>query len=229
MYPDLPQPTSPQPTLLLFDETLESVELLPEVWSALEDFTQPDVNLRANALDRLINLDAPRYSPVVAYVIVTKIADQNLELRARIIETLGNVLAQDNNGSQTPNEVRTSLHLYLSGFRTREIYAMLQVCAEYPTLDNHVVQLLNSCPYAGNHLIDILKDNKTPLEIRKQAAIMIGKVGYLYIIPALERLTGRLETRLNGQKAMHFATPGNSSDANLLPWIKDALRRLRAP
>lgn len=229
MYPDLPQPTSPQPTLLLFDETLESVELLPEVWSALEDFTKSDVILRANALDRLIHLGAPRYSPVVAYLIVTKIADQNLELRARIIETIGNVLVLDNNGSQAPSEVRTSLHLYLSGFRTREIYAMLQVCAEYQSLDNHVVQLLNSCPYAGNHLIDILKDNKTPIEIRKQAASMIGKVGYLYTIPALERLIGRLETRLNGQKAMHFATPGNSSDANLLPWIKDALRRLRAP
>ncbi|MFC1922426.1 hypothetical protein ACFLY4_03970 [Chloroflexota bacterium] len=229
MYPDLPQPTSPQPTLLLFDETLESVELLPEVWSALEDFTKPDVTLRANALDRLINLDAPRYSPVVTYIIVTRIADQNLELRARIIETLGNVLVQDNNGSQTPIEVRTSLHLHLSGFRTRQIYAMLQVCAEYPTLNNHVVQLLNSCPYAGNHLIDIVKDNKTPLEVRKQAASMIGKVGYLYTIPALERLAARLETRLNGQKAMSFATHGNSSDAELLPWIKDALGSLRAP
>ena len=229
MYSDSPQPTSPQPTLLQFDETLESVELLPEVWSALEDFTKPDVILRASALDRLINLDAPRYSPVVAYIIVTKIADQNLELRARIIETLGNVLTPDNNGSHTPSEVRTSLHLYLSGFRTREIYAMLQVCAEYPTLDNHVVQLLNSCPYAGNHLIDILKDNKTPLEVRKQAASMIGMVGYLYTIPALERLAGRLETRLNGQKTMYFATLGNSSDAILLPCINDALGRLRAP
>ena len=229
MYRESPQPTSPQPTLLLFDKTLESVELLPEVWSALEDFTKPDVILRANALDRLINLDAPRSSPVVAYIIVTKIADQNLELRARIIETLGNILVPDNNGSHTPAEVRTSLYLYLSGFRTREIYAMLQVCAEYPTLDNHIVHLLNSCPYAGNHLIDILKDNKTPFEVRKQAASMIGKVGYLYTIPALERLAGRLETRLNGQEAMYFATHGNSSDANLLPCIKDALSRLRAP
>ena len=134
MYPDLPKPATPQPTLLLFDETQESVELLPEVWSALEDLTKSDVILRRNALDRLVNLGAPRYSPVVAYLIVTKITDQNLELRARIIETIGNVLIQDNNGSQTSTEVRTSLHLILSGFRTREIYAMLQVCAEYQSL-----------------------------------------------------------------------------------------------
>jgi hypothetical protein len=229
MYRDSPPPASPQPTLFIFDESLDSIELLPEVWSALEDFTKPDVILRANALDRLINLDAPRYSPVVAYIIVTKIADQNLELRARIVETLGDVLIPDKNGSHTPTEVRTSLHLYLSGLRTREIYAMLQVSAEYQTLDDHVVQLLNSCPFAGNHLLDILKDHKTPIEVRKQAAIMIGKVGYLYTIPALERLAGRLESRLYGQKAMNFVPQGNSTDANLLPYVKEALSCLRAP
>ena len=229
MYPDAQKPSSPQPALFQFDESPHSVELFPEVWSALNDFTKPDVALRANALERLINLDGPRNSPVVAYFLVTKIADQNLELRARIIETLGDVLISDKNGSKAPAEVRTSLHLYLSGFRTRQIYAILQVSAEFPTLGEHIVQLLNSCPFAGNHLLDILEDRKTPIEVRKQAAIMIGKVGYLYTIPSLERLTGRLETRLNGQKEMHFTPQGHSTDSNLLPYIKEALIRLRAP
>ncbi len=229
MYPDSHQPASPQPALFQFDESPHSEELFPEVWGALEDFTKPDADMRATALERLINLDAPRNSPVVAYFLVTKIDDQNLELRARIIETLGDVLISDKNGSHAPTEVRTSLHLYVSGFRTRQIYAILQVSAEYPTLDKHIVQLLNSCPFAGNHLINILKDHKTPIEVRKQAAYMIGKVGYLYTIPALERLTGRLETRLYGQKAMYFAPEGYSTDSNLLPYIKEALTRLQAP
>lgn len=229
MFPDSQPPASPQPALFQVDESHFSFELIPEVWTALNDFTKPDDDLRLSALERLVNLNAPRNSAVVAYFLVTRITDQNLELRARIVEILGEILNSQSNGLDTPAEVRSSLHLFLSGFRTRQIYAILQVSAEYPSHETHIVQLLNSCPYAGNHLLDILRDRKNPIEVRKQAALMIGKVGYLYTIPALERLLGRLETRLNGQKAMYFAPQGNPTEANLLPHIQEALNQLRAP
>jgi hypothetical protein len=228
MFPDLPQPVSPQPTLFQFDESFESIELFPEVWSALEDFTRSDVKLRAEGLERLIELDAPRRSPVVAYILTTKITEQNLKLRARIIEAIGSILSSSRNGSYTPSEIRSSLHLYLSSFRTRQIYAILQVSAQYETHERHVVELLNSCPYAGNHLLHILKDTKIPIDVRKQAAIMIGKVGYLNTIPALERYAGRIESRLYGQKAMYFAPQGSTTESNLLPYVIEALSQLHA-
>jgi hypothetical protein len=58
---------------------------------------------------------------------------------------------------------------------------------------------------------------------------MIGKVGYLNTIPALEKLAGRFESRLFGQKAMDFASQVNSTELDLLPYVNEALNRLQAP
>jgi hypothetical protein len=229
MYPDFPQPISPQPQLFLLEESLGTIELFPAVWSALEDLTKADAELRLNALEQLIELDAPRFSPVVSYILVTKITESILELRARIVEALAKVLTPDENGFPAPEDVRNSLHLFLSGFRTRQIYALLQVSAEFNSLEDHVSRLLNACPFAGNHLIDILNDSKTPVGIRMQAAVMIGKVGYIYTLPALEKLAGRLEVRMSGQKAMDFAPQKNSKESSLLPVVNEAIRTLRAP
>lgn len=229
MYPDFPQHISPQPPLFLLEESIGNIELFPSIWSALEDLTKAEEDLRLKALEKLIELEAPRFSPVVSYIFATRISESILELRARIIETLGKVLSPDENGFPAPEEVRSSLHLYLSGLRTRQIYSLLQVTAEYDHLVEHVCRLLNACPFAGNHLMDILSDTRVPLEIRKQAAIIIGKVGYLYTIPALEKLAGRLEARVAGQATMEFAPPSNSKESSLLPVVNDALQTLRAP
>lgn len=229
MFPDFPQPISPQPQLFLLEESIGTLELFPAVWSALEDLTKADPEVRINALEQLIELDAPRFSPVVSYILVTKITESTVELRARIIEVLGKVLSPDKNGFPAPEDVRSSLHLYLSGFRTRQIYALLQVSAEYNFLEEHVSRLLNACPFAGNHLIDILNDSKTPIDIRMQAAVMIGKVGYLYTLPALEKLSRRLDARMSGQKTMDFARQRNSIESSLLPVVNEALQTLRSP
>jgi HEAT repeat protein len=229
MYAEIPQPVSPQPQLFLLEESLGTIELFPSVWNALEDLTKDDLNLRRVALGELIELDAPRYSPVVSYILVTRVTEPNIELRARIIETLGEVLLPDKNGLPAPEDVRSSLHLYLSGFRTRQIYALLQASAEYDSLEDHVARLLNSCRFAGNHLIDILNDPSTPLEVRAQAAVMIGKVGYLSILPALEKLAGRLEARLSNQMAMNFAAQKDTSESDLLPFIQEAIQALKSP
>jgi hypothetical protein len=229
MYPDFPQPISPQPQLFLLEESFGTIELFPAVWSALEDLIKADAELRLNALEQLIELDAPRFSPVVSYILVTKITESILEIRARIVEALAKVLTPDENGFPAPEDVRNSLHHYLSGFRTRQIYALLQVSAEFNSLEDHVSRLLNACPFAGSHLIDILNDSKTSVGIRMQAAVMVGKVGYIYTLPALEKLAGRLEARMSGQKAMDFAPQKNSKESSLLPVVNEAIRTLRAP
>jgi hypothetical protein len=92
-----------------------------------------------------------------------------------------------------------------------------------------VAQLLNACPYAGNHLADILADRSKTLNIRKQAAHYIGRVGYLAAVPALERLQTRLESRLSGQQAMPFAPPMGTDEVELLPFVRETLAVLRAP
>lgn len=229
MPSQIPHPYSPQPQLFLVEESIGTIELFPTVWGALEDFTKPDLELRRDALQILIDLDAPRYSPVVAYFLVSKITEPDLDLRLQIIETIGRVLSTDENGYPAPQEVRGSLHLYLSTFRTRQIYALLEASAEDKSLEDFVSRLLDACPFAGNHLIDLLDDRKMPIEIRKQAAVMIGTVGFLDALPALDRLHARIEARLHGQKAMPFAPEISASEAELLPVIHKSLNLLRAP
>lgn len=229
MFPDFPQPISPQPQLFLLEESIGTLELFPAVWSALEELTKADPEARINALEQLIELDAPRFSPVVSYILVTKITDSPLEFRARLIEVLGKVLTPDENGIPASEDVRNCLHLYLSGFRTRQIYALLQVSAVNNSLEEHISRLLNACPFAGNHLINILNDSKTPIDIRMGAAVMIGKVGYLDTLPALEKLSRRMEARISGQKTMDFAQQRSSIELRLLPVVNEALRTLRAP
>jgi len=229
MYAEIPQPVSPQPQLFLLEESIGSIELFPAVWGALEDLTKKDLNVRKSALGELIELDAARFSPVVSYIMVTRVAEPNIELRSKIIETLGLVLLPDTKEFPAPEDVRTSLYFYLSSFRTRQVFSLLQASAEFGSIEDHVARLLNACRYAGNHLIEILIDPKTPIEVRRQAAVMIGKVGYLNTLPALEKLAGRLEARIGGQTAMNFASQSNSKDSDLLPAVEDAIRSLKTP
>lgn len=219
----------PQLPLFVLEESQGNVELFPAVWSAVEDLTLPDPKIRWNALERLLQLNAQRFSPIVAYILVTRLAEPDLKLRARIVQALGEVLVPDADGQPAPDEVRKSLAYYLSQMRTRRIFALLQVADLDPGLEGHVARLLDPCPYACIHLVDILSDAKAPLGVRRQAANMIGRVGYLDALPALERLATRLEARLNGQKSMPFAPPSLVAEGELLPAIRKAIDLLKAP
>jgi hypothetical protein len=96
-------------------------------------------------------------------------------------------------------------------------------------MEGHVARLLDPGPFAGSHLLDILSDNKASIEIRKQAANMVGLVGYLDALPALERMAAKLEARLNGQKSMPFAPPSLNAEGDLLPAVRNAIDLLKAP
>ncbi|MGW8143814.1 MAG: hypothetical protein ACWGN2_05425 [Anaerolineales bacterium] len=229
MYAEFPQPVSPQPQLFLLEESIGTIELFPAVWSALEDLMKEDVQVRRSAVEELIELGAARYSPVVSYILVTRVLEPDVELRAKIIETLGLVLLPDEEGLAAPEDVRSSLFLYLSSFRTRQIFALLEAAAEFKSIEDHVARLLNACRFAGNHMMEILIDPNIPLEVRRQATLMIGKVGYLDTLPALERLAGRLESRIAGQTSMNFASQSNSKDSELLPDVEEAINALKSP
>jgi hypothetical protein len=92
-----------------------------------------------------------------------------------------------------------------------------------------VSRLINACSYANNQLIEIVNDRKKPLEIRQQAIRIIGVVGYIDAIPSLDRLSARLEARMNGQRAMPFAPPSEKTEVDLLNATREALAALRAP
>jgi HEAT repeat protein len=220
----------PQPVLFDFSDSATGVaELFPEVWGALEDLTSPDVVLRSQALDCLLKIDAPRLSPLVAYVLTTRLNDPDIGIRFRVIQTLGEVLAPQDSSAKTNNMVRQHIKSYISQMRRRSIYALLQVAEQNISAESNVAALLNACSFAGNALADIFANRKTPVPIRRQAIIFVGRVGFLDAIPALEKLAERLVARMNGQTAMPFAPPSDSDEKSLLPAVQAALALLKAP
>lgn len=217
-----------QPPLFEFngDTTTGALELFPLVWSALEGLTSLDVVQRNQALDNLLEIQAPRLSPLVAYILVTRLQDVDVNFRARVIKVLADVLSPDEKGNPASEEVRQKLLHHLSQIRRRTMYAILQVCVEGLTPRSDVSVLLNACPYAGNALADILGDRKTDMALRKEAAYFIADVGFLDAVPELERIRGRLESRQNGQRSMAFLPPALGDEAELLPDITKALQLL---
>lgn len=222
-------PRLSQPTLFTLEESIGNVELFPAVWSAAEDLVIPDGEMRRQGLDRLLALNAPRFSALVVYLLATRISDPDLSIRTKIVQTLAAVLSPDDNGHPAPENVRNTLTTYLAQMRQRPVFCLLEALLFDPSLEWYVTRLLDGCPYAGTHLVDILADRRVSFAIRERAAQAIGWVGYLDTLPALERLASRLEARLNGQQTMPFAPPATPDEVDLLPAIRSTLALLRAP
>jgi hypothetical protein len=229
MIPKSSGPDLPQPFLFVLEESTGNLELFPTVWGAVEDLIKSDAYQRRNSLNDLIAINAPRLSPLVAYVLATRISDPDIEIRRVVIHTIGEVLAPDESGYPAPEDVRNVLRNYFSALRTRQIYSLLQVVVQDPSAIHSVARILDTCAYAGSHLTDILLDTHAPIEIRRQAVLLIGQVGFIDAVPSLEKIENRLEARLNGQKTMPFAPPPSVSEGQLLPAIRDTLQLLRAP
>jgi hypothetical protein len=219
-----------QLTLFELSDTFSgAIEIFPEVWGALEKLTSPDILERRDGLDCLIVLDAPRISPLVAYLVATRIFDPDLELRYKVIDVLGKILRPRETGKLASPKVRSHLKEYCMQMGRKGILMLLEVANAYPDVESKIASLFNLCSQSGENLVKIMSDRRISFELRRQAVIFIGIVGFLEAIPALERFENRLESRMNGQKAMSFAPPSVSDENSLLPVIQTTLTMLKEP
>lgn len=193
------------------------LELMSVIWEAAESLTSTDTINRVNGLERLIEYDAIRQLPLVAYILVTRLEEPDIELRTKIVRYLGNLINSDSFTSGQTQKVQTTLMTTLASMRTRQVFALLQVSEYDKTAEASVMDLLSCCSYAGSHLSEILSNRELPREIRKQAAFYIGQIGYLDALPVLERMANRLQTR------------GDEQEALILPVLQDAVLLLTAP
>jgi len=219
-----------QPALFdVSEETIGSFELFPAVWAAAEDLVSPHIENRRLALEQLETIGAARFSPLIAYLLATRVSDPDLRIRSQVIRMLGDLLSVDRQGHVAMEPIRQVLAAFFKQMRTRNVFDLLQTAEYQPEIDIHVARLMNLCSYAGKHLVEIITDRKLPLTIRIQAARFIGIVGYLDAEQALERLSVRLETRLKGQQAMPFTRQVDVDEVALLPHLHNALMLLRQP
>ncbi len=202
-----------------------ALDLQADFWKAAQDLIHPELEVRWTGFEYLFHSGAASHSPLLAYLLVSRLAEPDLELRSQIVAELNKILALPFNGNPSINEVLYFLKTSLSQLRHNQIEALLKLVEEKPGTYPHVSRIISLCSYAGEHLIEFVGDRKASLEIRKTSARLIGDIGYLSSILAMERIKTRLETRINGSGSYTFL--GNR-EADLLPTIEEALTKLRS-
>jgi DNA-binding protein Fis len=217
-----------QPTLFNFSQTTRgAIELFPEVWGAMEELISSKTSHRHAALDRLLKLNAPRLSALVAYLLATRITDPDLTVRIRVIRVIGDIYTPDERSQPLSDSVKSALSSYLAQIDSGVVSSLIEASIYDASLFSHVARLLNYCPNAASHLVEILMDRKASLEERRLATELIGRVGFLEAVPALERLYTKLGARIKGQQSMPFAPPPTQDEAELLPVVEKALSLLQ--
>lgn len=196
------------------------------VWGAAEALTSPDLETRHTGLDQLVDRDAVRHYPLVAYLLLSCLAEPDIALRAQIVDALADVVIPNGHGDPAQAPSFPILTAHLTGMRTRQIFALLQVVDFDKSNETRVAGLLDYCSFAGGHLANILSTRTLPMTLRKQAAYFIGRMGYLDAMPTLERMAAKLESRRNGTGELGR---NDEDDAALLSTIRRALELLRAP
>jgi len=204
-------------------------ELFPKVWGAAEALIDGQFENRRAGLDCLEGLNAARFSPLILYIVFSRMAEPDLNLRVRIIKILANVLSPDENGQYAPDSVRRVLIHHLSFLRMDEIFALLEAAEFDETTIPGIVSMFRENCMTGNDLTEIVMDRKMPIALRMQAANFIARVGYVDAAPGLEKFIYRLESKVNGQQLFTAYTPDAVDEGQLLPVLKDVLTVLKAP
>jgi hypothetical protein len=204
-------------------------EFLPLIYDAAEALVSADRRVRLSGMERLIELQAGRVSPLVGYLLATCLEEPDLELRARAVKALAGILDKDEHGHLPKTAVYQSVVGFLSRMRTRTVFSILQAVDFDPSIEAMALELLSNCSFAGTHLADIMANRNAPMGIRKQAVHFIGRIGYLDALSSLERQATRMESRRIGNNGFSSDNSDGDDEADLLAVIKETLDILRLP
>ncbi len=72
------------------------VEHFLSIRKAVENMAAQKGKTHHEAIDELLKVNTPRLLPLVAYILATSLKKPDLSLRARLVETLANVLRPTN-------------------------------------------------------------------------------------------------------------------------------------
>jgi hypothetical protein len=215
--------------LFIYGEPTENIlEVLPAVWNAAESLANPDTTTRNQAINAILELGVQRVSPLIAYLLVTRLDDTEISIRRRVIYVLGDLFLDETSRKDTPDDVRKTIIHALQRLNEDTTHGLLEVAVLDPKIEKFLFQLFNNCSTAGKYLGEILSQRKYSLPIRQKAIYFVGQVGYTEVLPVLERLYNRLEARQNDQYSMSFAPSAISPDENILPTLRIAIDRLTA-
>ncbi len=214
-----------QPSLIFLEDQDSEVvlELFPAVWQAAEKLISSDLGERHAGLDDLLITEAARISPLIAYLLVTRLNDPDQGIRTRIVEAVANVMRRDARGRYAPESVRAQVIASLVEMGDAGVHAMIEAGVENEHMLGHIAKLINFTPSAGNYLKDLAADRSQQIQMRRLAVYFIGRIGFVDAYSELVRIRNRIESRQFGQKSMPFVPPGGEGEELLLPEINKVL------
>ena len=132
--------------IIAIHQSLSEIMKFTEKWQEVEKLTSPDSNEREAALDSLMEQGVARTSPLIAYILATRISDPDLELRAHIAKALGSILTADENGQFVADQVMTHLHGFLYHIEKDQILKLLEVGEQYLSAGEKFTEALELKP-----------------------------------------------------------------------------------
>jgi hypothetical protein len=196
-----------------------------ELWKLAEELISSDPDARDRALDILVERDVFRESPLMAYLLATRITDQDLSVRFHVLQALGKILDLEQPKLMADDRVLQSLNVIFSEINRDQLISLLEVAEKYLSAESSVSAILRFCSYAGNALSGIVNDRKTPPGIRIQAVYFCGEVGYLETSSSIENMLRRIKKGKSRGKKAAQGTQADQEDLLLAVGMK-ALEKL---
>lgn len=219
-----------QPSLISAEteNTQAVLELFPEIWQTAEKLSSPSVRARQKALAELRKTNAARVSPLIAYLLATRILDPEIKFRVRVVEDLAKVMRVDDDGRHAGESVRAQIVTTLSSLDKSGLMALVEAAVFENDQVENVITLVNYVPKAGEMLQEFMADRKSDISIRVMAITLLGQLGYVGALSEIERIQNRLEARQKGQQSMPFAPTQITNELELLPSLKRSMMILRS-
>jgi hypothetical protein len=180
-------------------------------WQAAELLISPDPDARDEGISLISIAGTAWQSPLLAYLLSTRIIDPDIKVRFHAVQELGRLLEQSTAPEKKPsNQVIQTVHHFLVDLDQVGMVRLMEVALNYISAEESLLDILRICSYAGKTLGGIVNDRNLPLEIRQQAAFFGGEIGFQTMIPDLKKVLKRIEkinakpTRKNSQEFESF-------------------------
>ena len=203
-----------------------------DAWEAAEWLVSPAVERRRRGLAALTASDRLGSSPLLLHLLVSRLAEPDLELRCSIVVNLARCLYPTSTITPGLQAAREQLAELLKGCDRKHVEWLLEAdigpaeTDRYRRVQRPALILLDRVPNLGGTLTRIAADRSAPMPTRAAAARALGELGVVEALPALEGLKTRIAGQSAGQVAMAFAPRSEPGEQQLLEALKSSIEML---
>ncbi len=197
------------------------------LWESAEGLISPDPHLRESSLDLLKEIEGVHRSPLIAYLLISRISEPDLEIRFHLIHLLGDLVDYDSPGRHFSDQALVFAKNALDQVDKFQLIRLLEVSDSYLTAERAISNILKLSSYAGVGLSGIVNDRKLPVSVRQQAVFYCGEVGYLSSKPTLQNLVHRVD-KARTRPGYGSERKKSRDEEFLYPFVISALEKLNS-